>query len=133
MGTTSTKSKQRWNTEHYTQIKISVAPELASSFKSACAAADVSMAGQLSKFMADYIGVNVVEKTEPKAFNDYSTRGKRRAAVKRILAELEQIKKAEERFVNNAPENLQSAPIYEVADESVSALDESIDQLSSAY
>jgi len=133
MGSAATKTKQRWNTEHYTQIKISTAPELASSFKSACAAAGVSMASQLTRFMADYSGGTEAVKTRTEAPVDYSSKRKRRAAVKKIIHQLEQIKEAEERIINNAPKNLQSAPMYETAGETVSALEESIELLESAY
>ncbi|MDR2614954.1 MAG: hypothetical protein LBC28_00075, partial [Oscillospiraceae bacterium] len=54
---------------------------------------------------------------------------KRRSAVKRIILELEQIKAAEERLVDNAPENLQDAPVYEIAGEYIDALEDAIASL----
>jgi hypothetical protein len=131
MGTTSNQAKTRWNSNHYAQVKIAVNPELASSFKAACAVTNVSMAGKLSEFMAEYSGM--IRQTKSKTSPDYSTRHKRRAAIKRILLELEQIRVEEERFIDNAPENLQSAPVYETVGEYVSVLDEAIEQLESIY
>jgi hypothetical protein len=48
------QAKTKWNSENYTQVKAYVAPEIASAFKAACAAAGVSMNSKLSQFMADY-------------------------------------------------------------------------------
>jgi hypothetical protein len=131
MGSTSNQAKTRWNSNHYAQVKIAVDPELASSFKAACAVANISMAGKLSEFMAEYSGM--VRHTKSKTSPDYSTRRKRRTAIKRILLELEQIRLDEERFIDHAPENLRSAPAYETAEEYASALDEAIEQLESIY
>jgi hypothetical protein len=111
----------------YAQVKISVAPELASSFKTACTSANVSMAGKLSQFMAEFGGV--VRQSAATPPPDYSTRRKRRTAVGRIIRELEQIRTAEENLVRNAPPNLQDAPVYETAGEYISVLEEAIGQL----
>jgi hypothetical protein len=110
-----------------TQLKVSVDPAIASAFKAACMSSNVSMVAELSQFMLDYAKCEVKHKAAP----DYSTRRKRRVIVKRILHELEEIKLAEECLISNAPENLQEAPIYETAHDYISALEESIDQLSS--
>jgi len=131
MASAATQAKKRWNAGHYAQVKVSVAPELASSFKAACAAENISMASKLSMFMADYSGTAFRKDTDRPA--DYSTRNKRRAAVKRILQELALIKDAEECFIGNAPENLQGAPVYEAAEQYVSMLDEAAELLGSIY
>ena len=109
-----------------TQVKVAVSPGIASAFKVACASANVSMASELSRFMTDYAKGTVTNKYAP----DYTTRRKRRGIVKRILNELAEIKAAEERLIDNAPENLQVAPIYEVATEYIDMLDETIELLS---
>jgi len=103
-----------------TQVKVSVDPEIAAAFKAACAAANISMAAELSRYMVDYANGLV----KPKAAPDYTTRRKRRAALARIIAELEQIKAAEENLIDNAPGNLRDAPIYETAEELIDALEE---------
>ena len=125
----ATQSKQRWNAAHYTQVKISVAPEVASAFKAACAGYGVSMANVLSKHMAEYSDIAGKSKRNP----EYATKRQRRAAVKSIMGQLVLIRDAQERCRDNIPENLQDSDIYEVADESVSMLDEAIDLLGSIY
>ena len=108
-----------------TQVKVSVDHGIAAAFKAACETSNVSMAAELSRFMADYANASV----NRRAATDYSTRRKRRAIVKRILIDLEHMKLAEERLRDNAPENLQDAPVYEAAEEYIEALDEAIAQL----
>jgi len=81
MGDTSINTKQRWNSAHYTQLKISVAPELASAFKAACAADNVSMVSTLSQFMTKYC--KVADKSRPSA--KYSSRHLRRAAMNTLI------------------------------------------------
>jgi len=53
-GKTSNAVKQRWNTEHYTQIKVSVKPDVAGAFKKACETSGTSMASELSIFMQEF-------------------------------------------------------------------------------
>jgi len=110
----------------FTQVKVSVDPKIAAALKKACASANISMAAELSRFMADYAKGLVKRKAAP----DYTTRRKRRAVLNRIKNELEQIKAAEEKLIDNAPENLRESPIYEMAEEYISTLDEAIDLLS---
>jgi hypothetical protein len=83
------------------------------------------MAAELTQFMADYSNSLVKRKAAP----DYTTRRKRRATVKRMISELEQLRAAEEHLLGNAPENLQDAPVYETAVEFISLYDEVIDLL----
>ena len=116
------------SSEKYTQVKVSVVSEVAAKFKMACAIENISMAAVLSKFMADYAKCSIKQKVAQA--QNYTTRRKRRVIVKRILIDLEQIKAAEEALVENAPENLQDAPVYETAQDYIDALDVVIDQLS---
>jgi hypothetical protein len=129
MGNAATQSKQRWNSKHYTQLKISVAPETAAAFKAACASSGVSMAGELSQYMSGY------SKTAGKSGRPpvYATKRRRRAAVKSIVQELERIKPTEEHSRDNIPENLQGAEIFENADQCVSSPDEAIELPESIY
>jgi len=108
-----------------TQVKVSVDSHIAAAFKEACAASNVSMVAELSQFMADYSSSLMKNRDAP----GYTTRRKRRTIIKRIIMELKQLKAAEERLVDNAPENLQDAPIYETADEYISIFEDVIDQL----
>jgi len=63
----------------------------------------------------------------------YTTKRQRRAAIKRILIQLEQIKAAEERSRDNFPQNLQGSSAYEAAEECINALEEVLEILASAY
>jgi len=129
IGTAATQSKQRWNAEHYTQVKISVSPELAIAFKSACAASNISMAEKLSQFMINC--TDAAKKCKPTP--DYTTKRQRRVAIKSILQQMELIRAAEERCRDNIPENLQGSVVFDTADECVSLLDEAIELLGSIY
>jgi len=62
-----------------------------------------------------------------------STKRQRRAAMKKIIKQIEQIKAVEEERHDNTPENLQSAPAYEAAEECISFLEEALESLDSAY
>jgi hypothetical protein len=126
----ATQAKKRWNVKHYTQVKVSVDPETASAFKKACAASNVSMARELTRFMAGY---GNTETKQHKAPPDYSTRRRRRAAVSSLMKQLELIMDAEERYRDNIPENLQGSVVFERADECVSLLEEAIELMGSVY
>jgi hypothetical protein len=132
----STRAKARWNAANYVQIKVSVNPKIAVAFKAACVAAGVSMAGELSRFMAGYAAVaatNQAAGIKTECTDSVSTMKKRRKTVRAVTGLLEQVRDAEERFIDNAPENLQSAPIYENAEQYVSVLDDVIEQLGEIY
>lgn len=129
MANAATQAKKRWNAEHYTQVKVSVDPDVASAFKKACAASNISMAGKLTRFMAEY--GNTGQKLKP--CPDYSTRRRRRAAVYSIARQMEQIMSAEEQYRDNIPENLQGSVVFEKADECVSLLEEVIELMSAVY
>lgn len=112
----------------YTQVKVSVDPSIASAFKGACAASNVSMASVLTQFMAGYANSTMAKK---KPQPDYSTKRQRRAAIQKISLQLEQIRSCEEDYRDRIPENLQGSAAYESAEEFVSFLDEAIDALNS--
>ena len=111
--------------EQRTQVKVTVDSEIAAAFKRACAASNVSMAAELTQFMADYSRNKVKSKVAP----DYSQRRRRRVAIKGIIEQLEQVKAWEERVLENTPENLQGSEAYDVTEEAVSSLEEAIDAL----
>ena len=108
------------------QVKVSVDPGIAAAFKAACAASNVSMAAELSRFMADYANCPAKRKAAP----NYSTRRHRRAAIRAVVKELEQIRACEERVRDNCPENLRGSDVYEATEEAISSLDAGIDALS---
>jgi hypothetical protein len=107
------------------QVKVSVDPEIVATFKAACAASNVSMTAELSRFMVDYVKGSVKSKVAP----NYSTRRHRRTAIKTMIKELEQIRACEEKVRDNTPENLQESSAYEATEEAISMLDEVIDIL----
>jgi hypothetical protein len=129
MGNTSTRVKQKWNAAQYTQVKVSIDPDLAKAFKTACAASGESMASVLSRHMAVYSKTN----GNKKPLSDYSTRQRRCRAVGKIIVSLEAIKEAEEAYVGNIPENLQNSVRYDNAEQSVNALYEAISVLAEVY
>ena len=136
MGKPSNAAKQRWNSKKYTQVKVYVKPEIAAAFKNVCAASGVSMAGVLSRYMAVYAAVTVANHDfdiKKEDFDSVSTMKIRRKTVRAIMRLLAQVRDAEERFISNAPENLQSAPVYESAGHYVSVLDDVIEQLGEIY
>ena len=130
MGKTTNAAKQNWNAKHYSQIKVSVKPEIAAAFKAACEAAGVSMATALSGFMESYAALPV-----KKYFTQIqtTTRRNRRNALKSLLGCLELIRDAEVSYRDSIPENLGGSIVYETADECVALLSEAIDALDSAY
>lgn len=111
------------------QVKVSVAPEIAAAFKRACAASDASMAAVLTQFMAGYAGGKAEAKTGP----DYSTRRRRRAALKVMIAHLEQMRCWEERVREHTPDNLQGSAAYDATEEAISSLSEAIDALAAFW
>jgi hypothetical protein len=130
MSNSSNASKQRWNSENYAQVKVSVKPELAAEFKGACKAAGASMASVLSSFMASYS--QHIIKHEPSG-TPYATRRLRRRAVEAIISPMESLALAEERYRDNIPENLQGSIRYEEAERSVDAAYEAICLLRDIY
>ena len=73
--------------------------------------------------------------TRPKAKQqpNYTTKRQRRAAMKKIVEQLQLIRDAEEQSRDNMPESFQSSPAYEASTECINALDEAMDLLSLAY
>jgi hypothetical protein len=108
----------------YTQIKFSIKPSIVSEFKAKCRFANVSMASEISRFMS---GQAITKK------QDTTTRQHRRKAIKSMVKELEEIMDAEQRYMDNIPENLQSSRTYEAAEQTVQALEEALGILTEAY
>jgi adenine specific DNA methylase Mod len=123
MGTTSNKAKQRWNDSHYTQIKVSVQPEIAAKFKAKCQVKGVSMASEISRFMSN----------ESKKTDTCSTRQKRRKALGSVILLLEEICDAEKEYWDNIPINLQNGERYEAAEQAYTAMEEALGLLHQAY
>ena len=69
--------------------------------------------------------INTKQKHSP----DYSTKRLRRAAIHKIIQELEQIKDCEEQYRDKIPENLQGGAFFDGAEEFISYLDSAIEAL----
>jgi len=130
MGKTSNSIKDAWNASRYTQVKVSVNPEIAAAFKSACAADSVSMAKDLSGYMRKRGHCGVPGKPAPPRV---ATRKDRRAAVTLILRQLETIRSAEEAYMGRIPANLSASLKYVDAEAALSKLDDAIDALLEAF
>jgi hypothetical protein len=131
MGHTSNEAKQRWNDSHYTQLKVSVSPELAAAFKAKCIGEGVSMASEITRFMtAKTSGVN--RPLAPSSL-PYETRQKRRKAVSKMILELENIIASEQGYLDRIPANLQASSLYDAAVETVDVLTDALGMLSEAY
>ena len=110
------------------QLKITVDPDLADSFKSACESLHTSMAATLSSFMADF---SLVKPSHlPASLPDYSNKKHRRAAIKTISKQLILIREAEMVYRSNIPANLSGSVHAENAEQFVDLIDEVIDLLS---
>jgi len=130
MNTTSNNSEQKQHTR-YMQLKVSISAELAAAFKASCQTDKVSMASELSNFMAIRSGIGL--EAEAQGRDLLSSRGGRRKRITELMQELEQIKCAESRYRDAIPENLCGSIRYDNAEESVNALEEAIATLAEAY
>jgi len=132
MGTSATRSKQRWNSANYTQIKAYIAPDIASAFKSACLAAGSSMNSQLAKFMVNYCQMQPNQKPA-RVTELFHTKAKRRKAHDKLLCEFILLRDAQEHANDNVPENFRDTKSFEEAEEIVNKMDEAIYILESIY
>lgn len=127
MGLSENQTKTRWNSKNYTQVKVSVDPDVAAAFKTACTASKISMAAVLSQYMEKY------SKTTQKRKPENTTRRQRRKSVTSIIKQLENVKEAEERYLDAIPNNLHGSIVFETTDQIVSMLEDVIDLLGSVY
>ena len=119
------------NSHKLTQVKVSVDPGIAAAFKAACAASNVSMAAEISRFMAGYSKGSV--KPQHRAAPNYSERRYRRATLLSFIREMKIMKACEESVLENTPENLQCSIGYETTEEAISSLEEAIDVLAAFW
>lgn len=126
MGLTSNETKQRWNSEHYVQLKVSVKPDLAAAFKAKCLADGVSMTSEISRFISGQ--AHSTQQTDI-----YATRQRRRKSLASLIVQIEAVLEGERTYLENIPQNLQGSRLYEAAELTVSALEEALCILSEAY
>jgi hypothetical protein len=122
-----TNSKNQAPDRKTRQVKVSVYPDLAHEFSKACSKMGISMAGAISSFMMEFTGAAAGKKTLP----NYSTKRQRRAAIKKMVKELEQIMDAEAAYMENIPENLAGSVFYDNAEQFISSAEDAIEILSS--
>jgi len=132
MSKSSNISKDRWNAAHYSQVKVSVKPDVAANFKAACAAKGVSMAAALSDFMLSYADPASISKHKSDT-NPYATRRKRRDTLVSINTQIIHLIAAEESYRDSVPENLNGSKWYEASEQSASLLQDSLDILLDVY
>ena len=139
MSNAATKAKAKWNSANYTQVKVQVRPEVAASFKTACANAGISMASELSRFMAEYSSVapnhTPNQKTGKKLaeMGSVSTKKKRSKTIRGLIDKLELVRDAEEQAMENTPENFRGSESFEASEERISSMDEALDILGELY
>jgi len=131
MGKTSNSTKDKWNKSHYVQVKIRVSPEVAAAFKAVCEANSMSISGTLSKFMEERCGKIPTINNPGKDL--FSTRGGRRKLMDAIIRQLEDIKDAEEQYLEAIPANLQGSTRYDAAEQCISEIEEALDSLGRAF
>ena len=129
MGKTSNAVKQRWNKEHYVQVKVSVRPEIAEAFKEKCKSGDVSMASEIARFMYEQCG----KPSPPRDSIKVSTKQQRRKALSALIEQLENILGAESQYMENIPVNLRNSVRHDAASQSTQALKAAIDNLNEIY
>jgi len=130
MSKTSNAAKDRWRKANYTQVNISVKPEIAAAFKTACEADNVSIAGEITKFMETRCGFHTLRKP-PKDL--LASRSGRRKLMRILVVDLDRIREAEEAYRDSIPDNLCGSVNYEAAEESIAAIEDALNALIDAY
>jgi hypothetical protein len=126
--------KERWNHEHYTQVKVSVDKKLVAAFKATCTARDVSCASVLASAMAAYLGEDAANTPKSKHEHyDLSKRSGRRKKTQLIVSLLELIMQMEMAYADRIPGNMQGGERHEAAEESVTRIADAIDVLNEAH
>ena len=130
MGKTSNQAKQQWNAKNYVQLKISIAPDIAAAFKAKCTASGVSVTSELTRLMGGKPASNRIQKP---TVDMYRTRRLRRNGLELLMAHLEVMRDAEQDYLNAMPDNLDTSPMHEAAEQTVSALDDALASLCNAF
>ena len=132
MSSSANRAKTKWNAAHYKQLKFNISPTIATGFKRACEKAGVSMACEISRFMAEYSAVAIKRKVKP-AEADLTSRRKRRKLVADITLQMERVLDAETESHENVPENLRNSYSYEEDEERINTIGEAVELLESIY
>jgi hypothetical protein len=130
MGKTSSAAKNKWCSANYTQIKISVKPELATAFKATCKSGSITVTGDLSRYMVERCSMAANQKRPAK--DQLATRGGRRKLLAQACRQIEQILEAETRYFENIPPNLRGAANYEAVEQCIADITEALELLDMA-
>jgi hypothetical protein len=117
----------------YVLFNVSVEHNLAEAFKAVCSNAKVSTDSEISDFIVSRTCALAGLNTKSAKQVSYDTRRKRRHLLTLILYHLEAIKKYEDIYRENIPDNLQTGSAYESAEQAVDILEEAIDLLTDIY
>jgi hypothetical protein len=129
----SRTAREKWNAAHLSHINIAIDKTLAEDFKTACKRDGVSVAGTLTSFMKERLGITAEPQSTQASRARTDTRTHRRKQVLSIIIALENIRDAEEAYLDRIPENLQDSIRSEIAEHSISMLSDAIDILCDAY
>jgi hypothetical protein len=112
------------------QMKIYAEPELAKAFKALCAKGGTSVTAELSAYMRKRTRLR-----EPAVETGVHTddRRQRKAAARKAILPLKNVRDAEDACRDSIPENLCGGSLAESADEAVARLTEAIETLSEVY
>jgi hypothetical protein len=132
MSISANRAKTKWNAAHYKQLKFNISPTIAAEFKRTCEKAGVSMASEISRFMAEYGAVAAERKAKP-AEDELATRRKRRKLVAKITLQMERVLDAETESHENVPENLRGSSAYEDDEDRLRIMGEAIALLELIY
>jgi hypothetical protein len=126
--------RKEWNAKNYKQLNVALPPNLAAAFKAACEVSGEPVRQALLRLIEDYAQApQKAKKAAAAPPPDYSTLGKRRAAVAAMLEQLEAIREAQEEYRDSIPENLQGSRRYEDAETAAGALGEAAAALEEAF
>jgi ribonuclease BN (tRNA processing enzyme) len=114
------------------QLKIWTDPSLAEAFKKVCTQSGLSMSSELSSLMKARIATST-DIISIQRMQKLSTRRDRRKTIRHLINVLSLLIDAEERYIDNIPENLKNAPAHENALETLDALEQALSLLDEAY
>jgi len=109
------------------QVKVTVEPEIAKTFKDSCKASGVSMSLELARFMTER--GKLLAHTAKKKQRQLDTREGRRKEFAKLILRLEEIRDSEDEYKNRIPINLQNGPAYASAENTVDLLEQAIELL----
>jgi hypothetical protein len=113
----------------HTQVKVSVDKQTAAEFKEACASAGVSMASEISRFMAGGRSrANIKPELPP-----VTTRRQRRKELAHLRMRMGRVLEAETRYLDNIPENLRGSTVFEAAERSVETIESLVEEMGEVF